>query len=302
VLDTSVQFGGPSDGRAALIIAHPGHELCVYGWLESARPLVFVWTDGAGRCGLSRLESTTTILSRTGAERGSIYGRFTDREIYKAILNHDCRLFEQMTVELAEALAGAGITQVAGDAIEGYNPVHDVGRLVTNAAVELAGGGAHYPIINREFRLFARHEADSNANPDGALVLTLDEDQLERKLEAAQTYPELQSEVNAMLNSDVLEALQKFPDLGAHFSNVVTKNMGKEAYRVECLRTARGSHQLYGTSEEVPFYERYGKKLVAEGLYDRAITYREHIMPLAEAINSFIEGSLAEHRSNRRTI
>lgn len=35
-----------SSGRAALVVAHPGHELRVYGWLEQARPRVFVLTDG----------------------------------------------------------------------------------------------------------------------------------------------------------------------------------------------------------------------------------------------------------------
>ena len=34
-----------------LFVAHPGHELCVHGWLEIARPKVFVLTDGSGRSG-----------------------------------------------------------------------------------------------------------------------------------------------------------------------------------------------------------------------------------------------------------
>src|SRR5207253_5484219 len=33
-------------GRAALVIAHPGHELRVYHWLRLARPSVFILTDG----------------------------------------------------------------------------------------------------------------------------------------------------------------------------------------------------------------------------------------------------------------
>src|SRR5438034_752023 len=34
-----------SNARAALFIAHPGHELLVHGWLELVRPFVFVLTD-----------------------------------------------------------------------------------------------------------------------------------------------------------------------------------------------------------------------------------------------------------------
>jgi hypothetical protein len=36
------------DGRAALVIAHPGHELRALHWLRLSRPCVFVLTDGSG--------------------------------------------------------------------------------------------------------------------------------------------------------------------------------------------------------------------------------------------------------------
>src|ERR671917_288531 len=60
-------IAGVVSGKAALVVAHPGHELCVYGWLEQARPRVFVLTDGSGRSGIPRLQSTTKILARHGA-------------------------------------------------------------------------------------------------------------------------------------------------------------------------------------------------------------------------------------------
>src|SRR4051794_29308473 len=54
-------------GRAALVVAHPGHELRVHGWIEAVRPLVHVLTDGSGSSGRSRLESTRRVLGPTGA-------------------------------------------------------------------------------------------------------------------------------------------------------------------------------------------------------------------------------------------
>jgi len=283
-LDMTIPF---SNSRAALVIAHPGHELCVYGWLEAVRPQVFVLTDGSGRAGTSRLDSTTKILAQTGARRGSIYGRFTDLNIYEAILDGDFRLFEQLVMELAEALVAAEVEYVAGDAIEGYNPVHDICRLVINAAVDLAGRIGGRPIINRDFLLFARHNAPPEAEPAGAILLTLDDDLLARKLGAARSYPELQGEVDAMLDKKMLDGLRRFPELSAHFSDVVA-NMGKEAYRVESLRLTISQAWSNCTPSEVPFYERYGELLVESGVYNRAIRYRDHIMPLAEAIRSFV--------------
>lgn len=291
-----------SNTPAALVIAHPGHELCVYAWLETVRPLVFVLTDGSGRSGRSRLDSTTKILSQTGARRGSIYGRFTDLNIYKSILDGDFGLFEQLVTELAEALVEAEIEYVAGDAMEGYNPVHDVCRLVIDAAVELTGHISGRPIVNRDFLLFARHNGQSEAQRAGAILLTLDDSGLDRKLAVARAYPELKGEVDAMLDKEMLDGLRSFPELSAHFSNVVTRNMGDEAYRVECLRLASRPAWSNGSTEEVPFYERYGERLVASGVYERSIRHRDHIMALTEAIRSFVELKTADDPRCRETI
>ena len=39
---------GNSQSGAALVVAHPSHELCVHGWLQASRPAVFVLTDVVG--------------------------------------------------------------------------------------------------------------------------------------------------------------------------------------------------------------------------------------------------------------
>jgi hypothetical protein len=75
--------------RAALVVAHPGHELRVHHWLERARPLVLVLTDGSGHTEHSRLQRTTALLERAGATPGRIYGRLSDRDLYRAILSGD---------------------------------------------------------------------------------------------------------------------------------------------------------------------------------------------------------------------
>src|ERR1700742_4299674 len=72
------------DRGAALIVAHPGHELRLHGWMSLARPCVYVLTDGSGHSGQSRLAATTQLLSTIRAESGCIYGRFTDAEFYAA--------------------------------------------------------------------------------------------------------------------------------------------------------------------------------------------------------------------------
>src|SRR3954452_4220641 len=93
----------------ALIIGPPGHELRVHHWIERTRPLVFVLTDGSGHTGVSRLASTTAVLERAGATPGSVYGRLSDREVYRAILGGDVGLFAGLADELAAALDQAEV-------------------------------------------------------------------------------------------------------------------------------------------------------------------------------------------------
>lgn len=126
-----------SSRKAALVIAHPGHELRVYRWVEKAHPVVFVLTDGSGRSEKSRLQSTTRLLEQVDARACGIYGRFSDLELYQTILAQDLDSFTRLVEELADALAGEEVEHTVGDAIEGYNPAHDICRLIINAAAEI---------------------------------------------------------------------------------------------------------------------------------------------------------------------
>src|SRR5947208_5047344 len=90
--------------RAALIVAHPGHELRLYHWLERARPLTFILTDGSGHTARSRVPSTSAALARAGARQGSIFGALADRELYQAVLAGRHEMFIKLADQLALAL------------------------------------------------------------------------------------------------------------------------------------------------------------------------------------------------------
>ena len=161
--------------RAALFIAHPGHELLVHGWVELAKPLVFVLTDGSGRTNQSRLKSTTEILNQTGAKLGCIYGRLTDRAAYAAILDREFDLFIRLAKDLAEAFVAERIDYVAGDAAEGCSPTHDICRLIINAEVKIAYQRTGQAVANFEFALVRPPDADLAALHPDDIWLQLDE-------------------------------------------------------------------------------------------------------------------------------
>lgn len=252
--------------RAGLIVAHPGHELLVHGWLEMVQPRVFVLTDGSGRCAQSGLGSTTQLLARAGAEPGSIYGRLTDRMLYASILNHDFDLFIGLAEELTEALVREEIEYITGDAAEGAILAHDVWRLVIGAACEMANRAMGRRIVNFDFLISGRLDSYQGAPSPEAIWLELAEGALARKLTAAFGYRELKDLVDSML-----------------------RERGIDAFRFECLRPVDNRFGYDGLAQEPPYYEWWGEQQVVTGTYERVIRYREHVVPLAEALWRHVE-------------
>lgn len=281
--------GTTHPGRAALVVAHPGHELRVYGWLEATRPRVFVLTDGSGRSSRSRIASTDEVLACAGAAPGDIYARLTDTDLYTAILDHDTRLFTGLAEELADALIRENIMCVAGDAVEGYNPAHDACRLVINAAVALANKSLNGRVANFDFTLVGRPDECPESARASALWMHLNDETFSRKLRAARNYPELAAEVEAALSGVGSAGLKAHPDIAIRSGiskGATDGGASGETFRVECLRPARASEQPFAGP---PFYEQYGERQVAAGYYPRVLRYREHMLPLAEALRSHVE-------------
>ncbi|HVT59450.1 MAG TPA: hypothetical protein VHR45_13745 [Thermoanaerobaculia bacterium] len=251
--------GAGGSGRAALVIGHPGHELRVHGWLELAKPLVLVLTDGSGSGRESRLASTRDLLARAGARPGPIFGALTDRHLYEALLARRFDVFSDLADQLAEVLRREQVEVVAGDAIEGYNPGHDVCRLVVNAALErLAAAQGHAP-RSLDFLLAGPPGAGAAEAGRGGIILELDEAALARKLAAARGYPGLAEEVQQ-----------------------IEARFGAQSFRLECLRPADRRLDVAALFS-APFYERHGEKQVAAGIYREVVRLRRHVLPLALA-------------------
>ena len=78
--------------KSAVIVAHPGHELMIYHWIERQRPLYCCLTDGSGGRAASRVASTTRLLEGAGAVRGPICGRYSDKQIYRLLLDKQVQM------------------------------------------------------------------------------------------------------------------------------------------------------------------------------------------------------------------
>lgn len=240
-----------------LIVAHPGHELRVHGWMESERPEVLVLTDGSGSAGVSRLAATEEVLRRAKCRPGPVFGPFSDRELYAVLLEGRIEPLVALAREVAEVLVERRARRVAGDAIEGFNPSHDLCRVLIDAAVSIASRRLGSTIANYDFLL----EGSPTHDGDGSIRLELGDEALERKLAASRAYSELAHEVDRAL-----------------------ERHGEGAFRIECLRPADPEAELESLVEDPPYYERYGEGQVAAGRYQQVLRFREHFLPLARTL------------------
>jgi len=247
---------------SALLVAHPGHELRVHGWLERERPLVFVLTDGSGHGGISRVPSTLEALRRAGARTGTVFGRFSDRALYEVILDGRISVLAALAEEIAEALTEEKVDQVVCDAIEGFNPSHDLCRLLAGAAVAITAQRTGRLPILYDFLLEGRPDDAVGA---GDLRLELDAAELELKLAAAHDYPEMAGEVERAL-----------------------VRHGVEPFRVECLRRVDPEVIVEDLVADPPFYEIHGERQVAAGYYPKVLRFREHFLPVARALRELV--------------
>lgn len=203
--------------NSALVVAHPGHELKVFGWLHASAPRVYVLTDGSGG-GTPRLSSTARLLNQAGAVLDEFFGPTSDADIYRAILERRIPAFLEAADELAASFAMNGIDFVAGDATEGFSPSHDICRALVNAAVAIAERATGRIIANYGFCLTEWEQHCLEIHDQRCLHLRLDDRLLDRKLRSAAEYTELKNEIEQAI------ALR-----------------GEEYFRVECLGETTGS-------------------------------------------------------------
>ncbi|HET7435687.1 MAG TPA: hypothetical protein VFN10_13345 [Thermoanaerobaculia bacterium] len=279
----------PSVPRCAVLVAHPGHELVIHEFVSRSHPLVAVLTDGSGNTGESRLDSTTRVLEAAHAQPTSFYGGFTDAQCYAALLSGDADLFIGMAESLADVLVASRIEMVAGDASEGWNPIHDIWRTVLNTAVALTSDRLGRPVRNLEFLLFGSHAAAASSCSSDAIVMRLDEAAYERKLASSSAYSELHAEVAAAINGTT-SSIVASPTLSAELDRRLG-GLNGDSYRVELLRPAGAAEMSDGPR----VYELYGEMMVAAGRYREAIRHDRHLAPIEAALQ---QHAMRETRSS----
>jgi hypothetical protein len=238
-----------------LLVAHPGHELLLHGWIYRKKPTVHVLTDGSAHSSTPRLGQTAELLRDAGALPGALFGRLSDREAYAMILEGNGALLLALAEELAGVLERERPAMIVADAAEGYNPVHDLCRLVAGAAIAMAGVDVEqveYAVAGLPYEL------------DASSAIDLDHAEHAAKLERARRY--------AATLTDIDELLSRH---------------GADTYRRETFRRVADWTALGGDTP--PLYERFGEERVAAGRYAHVIRRGAHMRPLRDALRAAVE-------------
>ena len=263
------------DERSLLVISHPGHELRLYGWIDQAQPLICILTDGSGGDSKPRLDKTLDILHTLGSKTGPIFGEFSDRGIYEEILHHRFDLFDILCERLARLIIARDIDTVVSDAMEGYNPTHDLCEVLTQVAVAIANGGRNGATRHYTFPLMGDPRQPPVGGPGVKTprattchTIELTPVRFKHKLEMIRSYAD---SAGGKLREEVKEAFRTY---------------GEYAFTREYLFIAAEQREVLepDMTQAKPFYETYGEKQVAAGRYPCVIRFRQHIAPIMDRL------------------
>ncbi|GAB2455010.1 hypothetical protein GCM10027082_01830 [Comamonas humi] len=247
--------------KPLLLIAHPGHELRIYEWVRRVKPHVVVLTHGDGSIHQPRLDDTRALLEPIGVRvRTDWLQPVADSQVYQALLGAGPSPFAAWLEALVQAARQEPFDMLVADEAEGYNPTHDLCRVLANClAQRLEQEGRAVP--NLEIPLIG-HPCDPARTAQAKVTVELSASELGQKLALMHSYahrcsPVLEQELQTMLDT-----------------------YGAESFGMECLYGAtRTPYEDQRAPATVPYFEQVGEERYAAGVYQHVIR-AEHLRQL----------------------
>ena len=244
---------------AVMVFSHPNHEVSVLGTIGRKSPHIIFLTDGGGE---ERVQETKVGLSSYLPSQNLHFLARPEQSLYDALVNHDRDFYQDLAREVRDIVRAIRPSEIYCDAIEFYNPVHDMALPVVRSALEGGRDGQVFevPLIYQEKSEPASYALQkvppSLAHLSASITLTKAE--LDRKVAALRkgTYQALFRQLGPL----ILEAIDACPE-------------------EEQFLQARSSGPT-PSPEQVLRYDIRGRALRAKGEVREAITYLEHYVPM----------------------
>jgi hypothetical protein len=248
--------------RRCVVLSHPNHEMAVFGMFRRLRPHVIVLTDGGGA---ERVEQSRRGLERIGVLERTVFLDYAEDDFYGALLDGDVGFFHDVAGRIRDCVADVEPEQVFCDAIELYNPVHDLSLPLVRAAL---GDDRDTPVFEVPLvhqRAAAREsyavQRFPESRPGARVTFDLHDDELREKLWARDhVYHSLRAQIGALLGS--------LPD--QHFA---TETVAPAVTRLPDV-----------PPDQILRYDWRGQLLFGRGDVKRALTRADHYLPIAREL------------------
>jgi hypothetical protein len=258
-----------ADKRTLMVFSHPNHELAIYGLMNRLLPYTVFLTDGGSS---DRLEQTRKGLDSIGILNRATFLNWREDSFYHALLRQDGAFYEGIADTLASHVRSIDAEQVICDAVEFYNPVHDMALPIVHAALR---GSENMPVFEapliyqrRGPELAFTLQRPSGSHPDESVHITLSAEEFQTKLLA-------RSEIYTTLSNHLARLLATIP---------------KEHWKIECVTKARESVPR-PTDDMLLRYDQRAEMLAQRGQIKEKILYHQHYVPLASTLFNSVETS-----------
>lgn len=243
----------------ALVMAHPGHELKLHGWLRTVRPSVHTLTTGSRHLHQTeRLRASDRLCESLSLAKGAFFGEVFDADFYNVILRKQTEIVHEWTDRLRDHFNRRSCSIVVCDAWQGFSIAHDLIHVMTRIAAAEAAVKS-----GRDIDVFEFAPVPESLPGLFRLDKAPDEFQLSKELE-----------------HEKILAAQSMPDL--HELQEYLDAVGQAELMREKFYRPRPLEDLL-EPERPPLYEQYGAERVQDGHYERAILWRD-VRPIVSSL------------------
>jgi LmbE family N-acetylglucosaminyl deacetylase len=250
-----------ANARRLMIFAHPSHELGLFGLAQKVEADFLFLTDGNVRERIAESRAALATISRVAGARYLEIPEFT---VYEKVIERDLDFFREIVHRVREVVDEVEPDQILCDAVEFYNPSHDMTLPITLAA--LAGREVdlyEVPLIHElrdgEQRYVMQRVVPSRRGEAVAIHLTPEET-------AAKKHA--RDEIYLALKADLGQTVTGVSDEALSLEEVRLADRGLAKPPDECVLR----------------YDYRGRKLKERGEVDQALSYAEHYRPVAAAL------------------
>ena len=247
--------------RAALVIAHPAHEIRVFHWLSRVRPHTYILTQGSrsGADSTRRLASERLIEAQ-GATIAKTWGSVWDRDLYDMLLTSEYAAVLRWADELAADFIARDVDLVVADNWQHYNVAHDLTYVIALLATERAGR-----VLGRKITLVTYPVVPAALTPSAPSALIAADIRLPDAAAAAKN-----------------TAIAQIPGIASESADIDSAE-GVDAYLFETFHHALPLEEVLQTPRETPLYEVFGEQRVRAGIYTEIVRW-PHLLRACEAL------------------